>query len=40
MAKLRSLGVEQRLKGMSGDSSLDVRERVRDALEAMGRMPS
>lgn len=31
--KLRALGFESRLKEMRDDPSLDVRERVRDALE-------
>lgn len=35
VARLRALGVEHKLRGMGGDMSLDVRERVRDALETM-----
>ena len=31
--RLRALGFESRLKEMRDDPSLDVRERVRDALE-------
>ena len=32
--KLRALGIEIKLKEMRDDPSIDVRERVRDALEA------
>jgi len=33
-AKLRTLGVEARLKELRDDRSIEVRERVRDALES------
>ena len=32
--KLRAVGIENKLKEMRDDPSIDVRERVRDALEA------
>lgn len=32
-ARLRSLGIESKLKDLRDDPSIDVRERVRDALE-------
>ncbi|KAI5477426.1 Armadillo repeat containing protein [Pseudohyphozyma bogoriensis] len=35
LTKLRSLGVEHRLRGMVTDPSLDVRERVQQALEVL-----
>lgn len=33
MDKLQTLGAHEQLRRMAGDPSLDVRERVRDALE-------
>lgn len=33
IARLRAIGVDKKLKDMRDDPSIDVRERVRDALE-------
>ncbi|KAL8281545.1 hypothetical protein RQP46_006229 [Phenoliferia psychrophenolica] len=35
VARLRAMGVEHKLRGMGGDASLDVRERVRDCINTM-----